>query len=116
MTIPTSADIGVALGKNAGLSYYYSSPNKIFECIVGGLPVVGSNFPDLKEVIEGYRLGVTCDPDYPRDIANAIDYILSDEMRYAEMRKNALAAAKIFNWGNESKKLLAVYQRLDGKN
>ncbi len=110
-----SADIGVVPIKNAGLSYYYCSPNKVFECIAAGLPVVGSNFPDLKKVIEGHNLGVTCDPEYPRDIANAINYILSDESRYEEMRRNALEAAKIFNWENESKKLLALYEGLSDK-
>jgi len=113
----SSADVGVILSKNIGLSYFYISPNKLFECIVGGLPVVGSNFPDLKRVIEGYRLGVTCDPESPREIAAAIDYILSDSGRYEEMRKNALEAGKVFNWENESKKLVALYERLrDNEN
>ena len=111
-----SADMGAAPIKNACLSYYYCSPNKVFECVAAGLPVVGSNFPDLKRVIEGYRLGVTFDPESPQDIARAIQYVLSDEARYDEMRNNALEAAKIYNWQNESKKLLVVYERLMGKN
>jgi glycosyltransferase involved in cell wall biosynthesis len=108
-----SADVGLVLHKNVCLNYYYVSPNKLFECMAAGLPVVGSNFPDLKMFIEGYNLGVTCDPDNPKEIADAIDYILSDEDRYNEMRKNALEAAKIFNWENESKKLLALYEGLN---
>ncbi len=110
-----SADIGVIAIRNVSLSFYYCSPNKLFECIAAGLPVVGSNFPDMKKVIEGYNVGVTCDPDDPRDIADAIEYILSDESRYEEMRKNALEAAKVFNWENESKKLLTLYEGLSNK-
>ncbi|MGB2885643.1 MAG: glycosyltransferase, partial [Dehalococcoidia bacterium] len=108
-----SADVGIVLFRNVGLSYYYSSPNKLFECMAAGLPVVGSNFPDLKMFIEGYNFGVTCDPDNPKDIADAINYILSDESRYNEMRRNALEAAKVFNWENESRKLLALYEGLN---
>ncbi len=111
-----SADIGLVLHQNIGLNYYYVSPNKLFECMAAGLPVVGSNFPDLKKYIEGYNLGVTCDPESPKDIAEAIDYILSDETRYNEMRKNALEAAKVFNWENESKKLVALYDGLGQKS
>ena len=107
-----SADIGLVLHQNVSLNYYYVSPNKLFECMAAGLPVVGSNFPDLKRYIEGYNLGVTCDPESPKDIAEAINYILSDETRYNEMRKNALEAAKVFNWENESRKLVALYQGL----
>ena len=110
-----SADIGVVLFRNVGLSYYYSSPNKLFECMAAGLPVVGSNFPDLKRYIEGYNFGVTCDPDNPRDIADAINYILSDECRYNQMRDNALEAAKVFNWQNESRKLLTLYEGLSSR-
>ena len=79
------------------------------------MPVVGSNFPELKRVIEGYRLGKTFDPENPEDIASAINWVLSDKDRYEEMRRNALEAAKIFNWENESKKLLSLYEGLSDK-
>lgn len=110
-----SADVGLVLHKNICLNYYYVSPCKLFEYMGAGLPMVGSNFPDVKMYIEGYGLGVTCDPDNPRDIANAIEYILSDENRYNEMKENALEAAKIFSWENESKKLLALYEGLSSR-
>ena len=110
-----SADVGLVLHQNVGLNYYYVSPNKLFECMAAGLPVVGSNFPDLKRFVEGYNFGVTCDPGNPKEIANAISYILSDEHRYEEMRRNALEAAKIFNWENESNKLLALYEVLSSR-
>jgi glycosyltransferase involved in cell wall biosynthesis len=80
--------------------------------MAAGLPVVGSNFPDLKRYIEGYDIGITCDPTNPGEIANAINYTISDENRYNTMKKNALEAAKIFNWENESKKLVALYKGL----
>lgn len=108
-----SATLGVIPYQFVGLNNYYSSPNKLFEYIAGGLPVVGSNFPELKKVIEGYSLGKTFNPDDPEDIAEAINYVLSDKDRYDEMKKNALRAAKIFNWENESKKLLRIYRRLE---
>jgi len=107
-----SADVGLIVPQNAGLNFYYASPNKLFDYMAAGLPVVGCNFPDLKKFIEGYNIGLTCDPTNPKEIADAINYILSDENRYNEMKKNALEAAKIFNWENESKKLLALYEGL----
>jgi len=106
----SSADVGAAPIKNACLSYYYCAPNKLFECIAAGLPVVGSNFPELSKVIKGYNLGSTFNPDEPKDIAAAIDYVLSDKNRYQEMKRNALRAAKVLNWKNESKKLLEIYR------
>ena len=108
----SSAQVGVVTFFNISLNHYYATPNKLWECMNAGLPVVSSNFPVLRAIVEGYHLGCTCDPEYPRDIANAINYVLSDKCRYEEMKRNALEAAKIFNWENESEKLLEVYRRL----
>jgi len=110
-----SADVGLILMKNIGLNYYYVSPNKIFQFMVAGLPVVASNFPDLKMFVEGYHFGVTCDPESPREIASAVDRVLSNGSRYSQMRLNALEAAKTFNWENESKKLVLLYSELSQK-
>jgi glycosyltransferase involved in cell wall biosynthesis len=108
----STADLGIAPIENVCLSYYYSSPNKVFEYMSAGLPVVGSSFPELRKIIESYHLGRTFDPDDPEDIAKAINDVLSDSGRYEQMKRNAIEAAKIFNWENESKKLLAFYRSL----
>jgi len=81
--------------------------------MAAGLPVAGSNFPELKKVIEGYNIGKTFNPDDPKDIAEAINYVLSDKQRYMQMKRNALRAARVFSWENESKKLLKIYKRLE---
>jgi len=108
----SSAQVGVVLFLNVSLNQYYATPNKLWECMSAGLPVVSSNFPALKAIVEGYRLGKTCNPEDPEDIAAAINWVLADKERYEKMRKNALEAAKIFNWENETEKLLEVYRRL----
>jgi len=107
-----SASVGVVIYENTSLNNYYATPNKLYEYISAGLPVVCSDFPALKEVVEGYKLGCTFDPEEPESIAAAINRVLADEQRYDTMRKNALEAASIFNWENESGKLLEIYRRL----
>lgn len=107
----SSAQVGVVLFRNFSLNHYYATPNKLWEYMNAGLPVVASNFPVLKAIVEDYHLGCTCNPEDPQDIANAINYILSDKSRYEGMKKNAMEAAKIFNWENESVRLLEVYTK-----
>ena len=68
------------------------------------------NFPSLKEIVEGYGLGFTFDPEEPESIVEAINWILAAERRYDTMKRNALEAARIFNWENESAKLLNTYR------
>ena len=106
------ADIGVAPIINACLSYYYCLPNKIFEYMNAGLPVVSSNFPELRSVVIGHDIGLTFDPSDPYDIARAINTILDDPQRRERMTTNAIEASSLYNWENESKKLLDIYNTL----
>lgn len=112
----SSASLGIVIVQNTSLNNYHNSPNKLYEYINAGLPVVASDFPRLNEVIEGYHIGKTFDPENPEDIAAAINWVLADKKRYEGMKKNTLKAAKRFNWENESRKLLEVYKRLSERN
>ena len=49
-SITQQADLGIAPIQNVCLSYYYCAPNKVFEYLLGGIPVIGSNFPELKKM------------------------------------------------------------------
>lgn len=106
------ADLGVAPIENACLSYYYCSPNKVFEYISAGLPVIGSNFPELKRVILNYEIGYTFQPNDPADIARAAREVLDNKDKWIKMKHNTKLAAKEYNWEKESLKLLSLYHSL----
>ncbi len=106
------ADLGVAPIENSCLSYYYCSPNKVFEYINAGLAVVASDFPELRKVIYKHDIGCTFDPNDPRDIARAVTYVFEDVERWRRMKQNTIAASKCYNWENESEKLLNLYRAL----
>jgi len=108
-----SADLGVAPIENACLSYYYCSPNKVFEYIHAGLAVVASDFPELRRVIHQHDIGYTFNPDDPRDISRAVNYIFENPERWQRMKQNTLTASQYYNWENESKKLLNLYGTLN---
>lgn len=106
------ADIGVAPIENVCLSYYFCSPNKVFEYIQGGIPVSGSNFPDLKEVIEDNNIGNTFDPEVPEDIASKLNELLKNQDLYKKMKTNVLAIKDKYKWENEEQKLISLYSKL----
>jgi glycosyltransferase involved in cell wall biosynthesis len=84
----------------------------LFEYIVAGIPVVASDFPELRRVIEEFKVGCTFNPDDPKDIARAISWVFEDEKRLVELKENARRAAAVLNWENEEKKLLELYRKL----
>lgn len=106
------ADLGVVIYRFTGLNNYYASPNKLYEYINAGLPVVSSNFPALKDIVDEYKIGETFDPENPGSIAQTINSILSDIKKLERFKINAKKAAGIFNWENESLKLIKIYERL----
>lgn len=108
-----SASIGVVLFTRIDLNNYYGSPNKLFEYINAGLPVVCSDFPYMKSVVENNEVGKTCDPEDPECIASAINWVLEDVGRYQYLKRNTRKAADLFNWEHESRKLVAIYEELE---
>lgn len=92
---------------------YNANPNKLFEYMMAGLPVVCSDFPAWKEIIAGSKCGITVNPEDEDEIAKAINYLISHPKEAREMGQNGRRAVEeIYNWDNEAKKLLQIYNEL----
>lgn len=90
-----------------------AQPNKMFEYMGAGLPVLGSNFPLWREIVEGARCGLLVDPRDTQAIAGAMQFLLDHPEEAAAMGRRGRAAVKErFNWEAESEKLVALYRRL----
>lgn len=111
----SSVDLGVAPIQNACLSYYFCSPNKIFEYMLGGVPVVASNFPELANLVEKWKIGYTFDPEDPKDIARSIEQMFADPAEFAAMKHRTKEAAAHHNWEIESQKLVGIYEKITRK-
>jgi glycosyltransferase involved in cell wall biosynthesis len=108
----SSADVGLCLIENLGASYYYSLPNKLFEYVVAGVPVVASNFPEITGFVESNKVGLVVDPDKEDDVVGAIEQLLTDAEMHLECVKNCLRAANRYTWENESLKLVRAIENL----
>jgi len=90
-----------------------AQPNKLFEYMAAGLPVICSNFPLWRELIEKSNCGICVDPLNPQDIAQAINTINSNKQLAIQMGENGKKAVNtIFNWDIEFQKLHTIYQNL----
>ncbi len=92
-----------------------AQPNKMFEYMSAGIPVIGSNYPLWKTIIEGNNCGLCVDPENPEQIANAIDKLVNDKNLAIQMGKNGIKAVnEKYNWSIEEAKLFKLYQELLG--
>ena len=110
-----SADIAVMPIQGSTMNLYLSTPNKLFESLAAGVPVVASDFPAMRQVVTGIGdgpLGALCQPSSPSSIADAVASLLRlppDEM--AALRQRCLrAATTTWNWETESAKLITLYE------
>jgi glycosyltransferase involved in cell wall biosynthesis len=88
--------------------------NKLFEYMAAGLPVVASNLPRWREIVEGVGCGLAVDPRDPAAIAAALEQLLRDDDAAAAMgRRGRQAFLSTFNWDAEAARLLALYERLE---
>jgi len=92
-------------------------PNKPFEYMASGLPVVASNFPLWERVVKTNKCGLTVNPEKPKEIAKAIKYLIEHPQEAKKMGENGKKAVfEKYNWEKESKKLLDIYQQLTTDN
>ena len=90
-----------------------AQPNKMFEYMAAGLPVIASDFPLWREIVEGAGCGLLVDPQDPAAIAAAISWVASHPDEAEAMgRRGRQAVEEKYNWEQESAKLIQLYERL----
>ena len=90
-----------------------AQPNKMFEYMSAGLPVICSNFNLWKKIITENKCGICVNPVDSYEISSAINKIIEDKSLVAEFGKNGIESIKNkYNWNNEEKKLIKAYQKI----
>ncbi|KYH35136.1 spore coat protein SA [Clostridium tepidiprofundi DSM 19306] len=90
-------------------------PNKVFEYMACGVPIIMSNFPYWKN--EFGKFGIMADPEEPVDIAEKIIYLINDYDKLNELGEIGRKEIEDkYSWEAESKKLIKVYEKIGGKN
>ncbi len=107
------ADVGVMLFEPSELNFMLATPNRLFDCIAAGVPVLASDFPEFRGILVGGGIGDVCDPTDPGRIAEAMDRLLASPERRAAMSTRARAAARAtYNWDAQALSMVELYRRI----
>jgi glycosyltransferase involved in cell wall biosynthesis len=104
------ASIGISLEEKLGESYYYSLPNKLFNYIHAQVPVLVSDLPEIKNIMESYDIGKITTSRDPLQITAIINEMMDDHKMRAVWKSNLKKAARELCWEKEKDKLTGLYR------
>lgn len=107
-----TADAGVIPYQPTCLNNLYCTPNKLFEFIAAGLPILASDLPEIRAIVAGHGIGQLADLSSPSAIAAAIDRFFADRRQLAIWRDASQKARGILNWDEEGRKVVRVFKGL----
>ena len=106
----SSADLGFCLIEDLCLSYRFYLPNKFFEYAMAGLPILTSDLPEMRKLVEEYDCGVICESMTPDGIVNGLKKLLTKDL--VKLGKNARKMAEDYSWEVQEEKLLRFYDKV----
>lgn len=106
----SSADFGISMIEDSCLSYHYCLPNKMFEYLMAEVPVIVSNLPEMKAIVEQNQVGIVATENSKEGLKKAIE----DSMKLDKktIKKNIQKIKKSYNWENQEKILIKLYKGL----
>ena len=108
------ADVGVLLYQPTYWTLRTQASEKLFIYMLFSIPVIASDFPGLREIINKNNCGILVNPTDDQEIATAIIYLLNHSTKARKLGENAKKAIENkYNWKLEEKKLMDIYKRLN---
>jgi glycosyltransferase involved in cell wall biosynthesis len=112
MRYTKSADAGVTLDKDTNLNYRFSLPNKLFDCLSAGIPVIAGNLPEIKKIVDENNCGIIIPSVTSEEIRKAIIKLRDNRDLLNRMKQNALNTSAFLKWEEEGKKVTDFYSNI----
>jgi len=107
--ITRQADLGISLEEDLGLNYRFALPNKLFDYIQAGVPVLVSNLPEMMHIVEYYQIGTIAETHQRKVLAELMKTALFDQEKRQVWKQNLPRAASELCWENEAEVLQDIY-------
>ena len=107
-----SADIGVTLLEDTCLNHRFALPNKLFEYFMAGVPVLASDLPEIRRVVDAFDVGVLVDPSRVDDVASGLRKLVDNVELRTSLALNTSAVLKTYSWEQASQEFVIRYKEL----
>lgn len=106
-----NANLGITIDKDTNMNYHFSLPNKVFDYIHAGIPILATKLPEIQNIITKYNIGIFIDNHNPNHIAEKINEIINSP-NYLEYKSNTVIASVENNWKAEKQKLVELINEM----
>lgn len=110
MRYTKSADVGVSLDKNTSINHRFSLPNKLFDYISAGIPVIAGDLPEVTKIITDFTCGIIIPEINPGEISQAVKLLHENADLLKMLKKNTTETAEVINWESESSLVKNFYE------
>ncbi|MXW13420.1 MAG: glycosyltransferase family 4 protein [Rhodothermaceae bacterium] len=115
LSFTASADIGLTFLEDCCLNHRYALPNKLFEYLAAGIPVIASSLPEIAQIIERFDVGCVVPSGDAKALGNALDHAINNPELRQKWSRNTPHVQEFFNFATESEHFLAPYRQLVNK-
>lgn len=109
LSVTASADLGLTFLEDCCLNHRYALPNKLFEYLAAGVPVIASDLPEISQIIQRFSVGCVVPPGNTKALAAALNRAVSDTELRQKWIMNTPNVQKVFNFATESERFTAAY-------
>jgi glycosyltransferase involved in cell wall biosynthesis len=110
--ITAQADLGLSIEEDLGLNYRFALPNKLFDYIQQQVPVLVSNLPEMKKIVDDYQIGMILESHDPQQMANQFHEALFNWELREKWYNNLPLAAHDLCWENEEQVLFEIFEKI----
>ncbi|HEY4156292.1 MAG TPA: glycosyltransferase [Puia sp.] len=107
------AHLGLSIDKPSVINHRYSLPNKLFEYLHAGVPVLASRLVEQEKIINHYQVGTFIENHQPEHIAQKIREIFENQDQLNYWKENTRLVRKELNWENESKIIIDIFKQVE---
>lgn len=108
-----AAYAGFQILENVNFNHYSASSNKLYEYMMAHIPVIATDLPEIKTVVEKEGIGLIIKHDSEEELTAAIRKMFEDEAMRNAMKERMKISKEKYNWDKEKQKLLNLYQDLE---
>ena len=112
-SVTRRADLGLSLDKPTNINHIYGLPNKIFDYLHSGVPVLVSRLVELEKIVDQYQVGDYIDNHDPAHIAARIEAISRDPVKLKKWKSNTIKVIEELNWEKEGRIVVEIFEQVE---